>query len=97
MKKSQNISTLPQVGEHDLQNIGLTISSGEDRNGVYVGGKLRKLTPKEAFRLQGWEDSDFEKARAVNSDNQLYRQAGNGVTVPVVRAIGEKLMEVYGE
>jgi DNA (cytosine-5)-methyltransferase 1 len=69
----------------------------QDRNGVYVGGKLRKLTPKEAFRLQGWEDADFEKARAVNSDNQLYRQAGNGVTVPIVRAIGEKLMKVYGE
>lgn len=54
---------------------------------------IRKLTPKECFRLQGWTDDYFEKAQFVNSDSQLYKQAGNGVTVNVVediaRAIGE--------
>jgi DNA (cytosine-5-)-methyltransferase len=50
--------------------------------------KIRKLTPKECFRLQGFSDDLFEKAKAVNSDAQLYKQAGNGVTVPVVYAIG---------
>lgn len=54
---------------------------------------IRKLTPKECFRLQGWSDDYFEKAQFVNSDSQLYKQAGNGVSVPVVediaRAIGE--------
>lgn len=50
--------------------------------------KIRKLTPKECFRLQGFSDDLFEKAKAVNSDAQLYKQAGNGVTVPVVHAIG---------
>ena len=50
--------------------------------------KIRKLTPKECFRLQGFNDDLFEKAKAVNSDAQLYKQAGNGVTVPVVYAIG---------
>lgn len=50
--------------------------------------KIRKLTPKECFRLQGFSDDLFEKANAVNSDAQLYKQAGNGVTVPVVYAIG---------
>lgn len=53
---------------------------------------IRKLTPKECFRLQGWTDDYFEKAQFVNSDSQLYKQAGNGVTVNVVediaRAIG---------
>lgn len=50
--------------------------------------KIRRLTPKECFRLQGFSDELFEKAKAVNSDAQLYKQAGNGVTVPVVYAIG---------
>ena len=49
--------------------------------------KIRKLTPKECFRLQGFSDDLFEKAKAVNSDAQLYKQAGNGVTVPVAYAI----------
>lgn len=52
---------------------------------------IRKLTPKECFRLQGWPDDYFEKAEFVNSDSQLYKQAGNGVTVSVIKAIAEKL------
>lgn len=54
---------------------------------------IRKLTPKECFRLQGWTDDYFEKAAFVNTDNQLYKQAGNGVTVNVVEAIGKKIKE----
>ncbi|RMI73782.1 DNA (cytosine-5-)-methyltransferase [Streptococcus iniae] len=49
--------------------------------------KIRRLTPRECFRLQGFSDDLFEKAQEVNSDAQLYKQAGNGVTVPVVYAI----------
>lgn len=52
---------------------------------------IRKLTPRECFRLQGWPDDYFEKAQFVNSDSQLYKQAGNGVTVNVIEAIAEKL------
>lgn len=52
---------------------------------------IRKLTPRECFRLQGWSDDYFEKAQFVNSDSQLYKQAGNGVTVSVIKAIAEKL------
>lgn len=52
---------------------------------------IRKLTPKECFRLQGWSDDYFEKAQFINSDSQLYKQAGNGVTVSVIKAIAEKL------
>lgn len=51
---------------------------------------IRKLTPKECFRLQGWSDDYFEKAQFVNSDSQLYKQAGNGVTVNVIEAIARK-------
>ena len=52
---------------------------------------IRKLTPKECFRLQGWSDDYFEKAQFVNSNSQLYKQAGNGVTVTVIEAIARKM------
>lgn len=56
-----------------------------------TGVRIRKLTPKECFRLQGWADDYFYKAQEVNSDSQLYKQAGNGVTVTVIHAIARKL------
>jgi site-specific DNA-cytosine methylase len=52
---------------------------------------IRKLTPKECFRLQGWTDDYFEKAAFVNSDSQLYKEAGNGVTVSVIEAMAKKM------
>lgn len=52
---------------------------------------IRKLTPKECFRLQGWPDDYFEKAQFVNSDSQLYKQAGNGVTVTVIEAMARRM------
>lgn len=52
---------------------------------------IRKLTPKECFRLQGWSDDYFEKAQFVNSDSQLYKQAGNGATVTVIETIARKM------
>lgn len=55
---------------------------------------IRKLTPKECFRLQGWDDLYFERASFVNSNSQLYKQAGNGVTVNVVYAIGKAIAEL---
>lgn len=59
-----------------------------DKYGCYIA--IRKLTPKECFRLQGWEDIYFERAEMVNSDRQLYKQAGNGVTVNVIEAIARR-------
>ena len=54
--------------------------------------RIRKLTPKECFRLMGFSDKDFEKAKQVNSDSQLYKQAGNSIVVDVLMAIfGEML------
>lgn len=50
---------------------------------------IRKLSPKECFRLQGWDDEYFYRAKLVNSDNQLYKQSGNGITINVVAAIGK--------
>lgn len=72
--------------------------TAQDRHGVALLDKnirIRRLTPRECWRLQGFPDEYFDKARAAGiSDTQLYKQAGNGVTVNVSRAIGERLKEV---
>lgn len=52
---------------------------------------IRKLTPRECFRLQGWSNEYFNRAELVNSDSQLYKQAGNGVTVPVIYEIAKRM------
>lgn len=49
--------------------------------------RIRKLTPKECWRLMGFEDADFEKAEKVNSNTQLYKQAGNSIVVNVLDAL----------
>ena len=53
--------------------------------------RIRKLSPRETWRLQGFPDSYFDKAKEVNSDFQLYRQAGNSVSVPVIYEIAKRL------
>lgn len=55
--------------------------------------RIRKLTPKECWRLQGFPDWTFDKAAGVNSDSQLYKQAGNSVTVNVIYEIAKRLEE----
>ena len=60
---------------------------------LYDGYRIRKLTPLECWRLQGFPDGVFRKAKQVVSNSQLYKQAGNSVTVNVIAAIAEKLTE----
>lgn len=55
--------------------------------------RIRRLTPRECFRLQGFTDEQFDKAAAVNSETQLYKQAGNAVTVNVVAEIGRHIVK----
>lgn len=57
--------------------------------------KIRKLTPKECWRLMGFDDEDFEKASQVNSKTQLYKQAGNSIVVNVLEAIFDNLLQDY--
>ena len=59
---------------------------------IEPGFKIRKLTPKECWRLMGFSDEDFEKAREINSDTQLYKQAGNSIVVPVLEAIFRQML-----
>lgn len=79
--------------------VGTLTASGHQGNtkagtfGILDGIRIRKLTPRECWRLQGFPDWAFDKAQAVNSNSQLYKQAGNSVTVNVIEAIARKLEE----
>ena len=67
----------------------------EDKYGKIHFGRVRKLTPLECWRLQGFTDEQFYKAKATGlSDSRLYKMAGNAVTVPVISAIGRKILAV---
>lgn len=67
--------------------VSKTIPTGGGSQGVLDGFRIRKLTPKECWRLMGFDDTDFEKAEKVNSNTQLYKQAGNSIVVDVLEAI----------
>ncbi len=90
LNKRQNGRRFKNAGDPSF-----TLAS-EDRHGVMLedGNTLaiRKLTPLECWRLQGFTDEQFNKAKDAGvSNSQLYKQAGNSVTVPVIKAIAEKL------
>ena len=69
-----------------------------DKNGKIHIGKIRKLTPRECWRLQGFTDQQFDKViEAGMSDTQLYKQAGNAVTVNVISAVGQIIKDVEGD
>ena len=81
------------VQKESIQTI--TTSGGNDRGVVdNVNQKLRirKLTPLETWRLMGFDDNDFKKAEAVNTNTQLYKQAGNSIVVNVLEAILKNLL-----
>ena len=62
---------------------------------LFDGLRIRKLTPNECWRLMGFDDEDFEKASKVNSNTQLYKQAGNSIVVNVLEAIFDNLLQEY--
>ena len=78
-------------------NTGQTISHHHkgEASGVWDGKRIRRLTPRECLRLQGWKDERIDKVIPLQSDAQLYQQAGNGVTVNVVEAIGRRLAAAH--
>lgn len=76
-----------RVGE----GITNTIVTGDSQGVVTPNFRIRKLTPRECWRLQGFPDWAFDKAQEVNSNSQLYKQAGNSVTVNVIKEIARRL------
>lgn len=73
------------------KQIANTLLTGESQGVVEPDFRIRKLTPRECWRLQGFPDWAFDKAQEVNSNSQLYKQAGNSVTVNVISAIAKEL------
>lgn len=73
------------------KQIANTLLTGESQGVVGPDFRIRKLTPRECWRLQGFPDWAFDKAQEVNSNSQLYKQAGNSVTVNVISAIAKEL------
>ena len=78
-----------------INNISGTLKSGMDNqqgNIIYDTLRIRKLTPKECWRLMGFDDEDYEKASKVCSNTQLYKQAGNSIVVNVLEEIIKQLL-----
>lgn len=75
-------------GEYDPKSNEIKLDNSKDEDSI------RRLTPKEAFRLQGFPDSFVKNARKAGvSDTQMYRQAGNAVSVDVVQAVMDKVLQ----
>ena len=68
-----------------------TVDTANTHGIVLRGGRVRRLMPRECFRLQGFSEDQIDKILAINSDAQAYKQAGNSVTVPVIKAIGRRI------
>lgn len=73
------------------KEIAQTLDTSCEQGTLTENLRIRRLTPRECFRLQGFPDSLFDEARKVNSDAQLYKQAGNAVTVNVAYEIAETI------
>lgn len=72
-----------------------TLKTSPDIGCVTTDLRIRKLTPKECWRLMGFDDVDFEKAEKINSNTQLYKQAGNSIVVNVLEAIFKELFREH--
>ena len=73
--------------DRPLEECSHTIKSTKVDCGVIHNLRIRKLTPKECYRLMGFDDADYDKAAQVNSASQLYKQAGNSIVVNVLEHI----------
>lgn len=81
---------------YDAEGITRAVKAGGGSGNipkVIIGSRIKKLTPLECWRLQGFDDEDFYKAEKVCSNNQLYKQAGNSITVNVLEFLFSKIIE----
>lgn len=80
----ESLEKLSTIGSTEPTKINLKDGTQITSNDSLAGLRIRKLTPKECFRLMGFQDEDFEKAAQYNSNSQLYKQAGNSIVVSVL-------------
>lgn len=91
-KKSNNGTQWYQQDRIYDNNVGLSISTTAQPYYSDTQLRIRKLTPKECWRLMGFDDEDFNKASKVCSNAQLYKQAGNSIVVNVLENIIKNLL-----
>ena len=85
-----NLQQRLEINENGTSNTITTVQ--KDNYAVELPEyRIRKLTPKECWRLMGCSDEDFHKAEQVNSNSQLYKQAGNAIVVDVLEAIFKQM------
>lgn len=84
----------PTLSARDYKDPRIINDSRKDDVVDTLNLRIRKLTPKECFRLMGFSDDDFIKAQSVNSNSQLYKQAGNSIVVDVLYYIFSELYRV---
>ena len=77
------------------RGIAHTLSTSSTQGVVTGSLRIRRLTPRECFRLQGFSEEQIDKLLSVDSDTQAYKQAGNAVTVNVVHVLGLRLESVH--
>lgn len=80
------------VSDNGLMGTLSAGTHGYGNNHILSQYRIRKLTPKECWRLMGFTDEEFDKAAAVNSNTQLYKQAGNSIVVDVLVAIFSEMI-----
>ena len=84
---------MPIIVERTGERRGMKDNETDNRQGGDIANvRIRKLTPKECWRLMGFNDEDFEKAQKVNSDTQLYKQAGNSIVVQVLESVFREML-----
>lgn len=78
-----------EVNREGISNTLTTVQ--KDNYVIEPSFRVRKLSPKECWRLMSFTDEDFYKAAKVNSDTQLYKQAGNSIVKSVLMGIFNQL------
>lgn len=84
---------MPRDRIYLTESIGFCITTSQNQQPYIISDNIsiRKLTPKECWRLMGFTDNDFDKVSKLNSDTQLYKQAGNSIVVQVLEEIFKQL------
>jgi len=88
-KESGGVQPYQQNRIYDVNGLCPALNSGQEiwKGNIVNTKRIRRLTPFECWKLQGFSKEDFDKAANVCSDTQLYKQAGNTISVPVIQAI----------
>jgi DNA (cytosine-5)-methyltransferase 1 len=77
------------------KGVANTLDTGCSQGVVTLCGRIRRLMPRECFRLQGFTDAQIDRLLEGSSDTQAYKQAGNAVTVNVVHALALRLKSAH--